>query len=186
MKCFSIKKYLAGILSFCLIIPHAAFATEGSNELYNEHVKKLVLPKSYDFDDNGNVSIIKYDNAPKIWYFYDDKKQLIRENNSLQNKTIIYEYDNRGNILSKTIYDFTYDEIQENVPKECVTYKYDDKDKLVCYNGQEITYDEFGNVLQYKDGWQFKWDNGNMSEASNSENKILCSYNDEGRRTKNR
>lgn len=182
MKKFSFKRYLAGILSLCLILPHTSYACTNDENLYNEHVKKLVLPKSYDFDDNGNVSVIKYDNTPKIWYFYDDKKQLIRENNTLQNETVVYKYDQRGNMLSKTIYDFTCDEIQDKSPKDCMTYTYDAEDKLICYNGQEITYDEFGNVLKYKNGWNFKWDNGTMSEADNSENRITCSYNDEGRR----
>ena len=147
MKRFSIKRYLAGVLSLCLLFPHASYAFTGGDDLYNEHVKKLVLPKSYDFDGSGNVSIIKYDNAPKVWYFYDDKKQLIRENNALQNQTMTYDYDNRGNILNKTIYDFTCDDVRNRTPNKCITYKYNRNDELVYYNGQNITYDEYGNVI---------------------------------------
>lgn len=182
MKKFSVKRYLAGILSLCLFFPHVSYAFTGGDDLCNEHVKKLVLPKSYDFDDNGNVSIIKYNNAPKVWYLYDNKKQLIREDNSLQNQTITYAYDNRGNILNKTIYDFTCDDVQNKTPKTCVTYKYNQDDELVCYNGQKIIYDAHGNVIKYRDGWNFTWDNGKISEAVSPQSSAIYCYNNDGRR----
>lgn len=182
MKRFSIKRYLAGVLSLCLLFPHASYAFTGGDDLYNEHVKKLVLPKSYDFDGSGNVSIIKYDNAPKVWYFYDDKKQLIRENNALQNQTMTYDYDNRGNILNKTIYDFTCDDVRNRTPNKCITYKYNRDDELVYYNGQNITYDEYGNVIKYRDGWNFTWENGKISEAVSPKSSATYGYNDDGRR----
>lgn len=182
MKCTLIKRCLAGILSISLIVSHSSFAFTTNHNLYSEHIKRLVLSKSYDFNEDGNVSVIKHNDMPKIWYFYDDRKQLVRENNSFQNETIIYSYDSRGNILSKNIYDFTCTDIQDTTPKKCIEYKYDDEDQLIYYDGKKITYDRSGNIVKYRDDWSLKWRNGLLSEISNPKSKITYKYNADGER----
>lgn len=182
MKCALIRRCLAGILSISLIGSHSLFAFNTNNKLYSEHINKLVLSKSYDFNDDGNVAVIKHNDMPTIWYFYDDKKQLVRENNAFQNETTIYSYDNKGNILNKSIYDFTCNEIQGVTPKKRIEYRYDDKGRLICYDGKKITYDRHGNIVKYRDGWALKWKNGTLSEASNSKNRIMYTYNSKGER----
>ena len=57
--------------------------------------------------------------------------------------TASYNYDNGGNITSKTVNGTT------------ISYGYADTnwtDKLTSYNGQSITYDAIGNPLSYR-GW---------------------------------
>ena len=92
---------LRSVLSFGLAILMGAqtFASAFSTSA-NQLQEKVV---SYGFYDENCISVIKYDGVPKIQYFYDSKKQLIRENNVIQNKTILYSYDDKGNILNKKV-----------------------------------------------------------------------------------
>ncbi len=69
-------------------------------------------------------------------YEYDDQSQLIREDNLYQNKTIIYTYDNGGNLLSKKEYGYTTaEDLSGLTPSEEIIYTYDStwKDKLFSY-----------------------------------------------------
>ena len=69
----------------------------------------------YTYDKNGSSKTIFYikdtENEKTTEYFYDAVNQLIRENNKVLDKTIKYNYDNGGNILSKEEYSYTTDEI---------------------------------------------------------------------------
>ena len=53
---------------------------------------------------------------------------------------------------------------------------------MVCYNGQKIIYDAHGNVIKYRDGWNFTWDNGKISEAVSPQSSAIYCYNNDGRR----
>ena len=72
--------------------------------------------------------------------------ELVKEHNAKLNKTIEYTYDNGGNLLTKTEYEYK----TTNVIKT-TTYTYDStwKDLLVSYDGKAITTDAIGNVLTY-------------------------------------
>ena len=70
-----------------------------------------------------------------------------------------YSYNNSGNILSRTEYD--YDGSNTRNP-ETVNYSYTDStwgDLLTAYDGQAITYDGIGNPLSYR-GWTMSWQGG--------------------------
>ncbi len=65
----------------------------------------------YAYDDNGNITEITKGGVVQQSYVYDDKSQLVRENNRDINKTIVYEYYGYGNIKKKTEYAFTTGEL---------------------------------------------------------------------------
>ncbi len=93
----------------------------------------------------------------KTKYTYDSFNRLKREDNPILNQTIIYKYDNGGNILLKKIYKYTLSE--ELVGGEVIRYTYKTngwKDQLVNYNGMTIEYDEMGRPYNYGDT-SIKW-----------------------------
>ena len=142
----------------------------------------------YTFDKNGNIKTITYEkgkaNEKATEYFYDALNQLIRENNQTLNKTIKYNYDNGGNILSKEEYGYTDKEILTD-PAKVSAYTYDSiwKDKLTSYEGKAITSDEIGNTTAY-DGWTLTWDRGRELATMIGNGKSLSfTYNENGIRT---
>jgi len=155
-------------------------AAPNSDESINEILSKIVEKfedRSYEYNDSCHISVVKSGGVPKVWYSYDEQGQLIRENNKVLNKTITYSYDCRGNIKNKKIYPFTDCVLENQVPENTIEYKYADLDRMIDYNGQKITYDEFGNSLQYKNGWKFEWKNERtLSTAVKSGNSIQYEY----------
>jgi RHS repeat-associated protein len=100
------------------------------------------------------------------------------------NKTIVYDYDVGGNILSKTEYPYTIGTLV--TATKTINYNYTDanwKDMLTSYDGKEITYDEIGNPLTY-DNYTYSWETGNQL-AGITGNGVTTSYkyNDGGYRT---
>ena len=95
-------------------------------------------------------------------YVYDSLGQLIRENNKNLNKTVIYEYDNNGNIILEYKYDYTLDNNLEN--EEIKTYNYD-KDKLIKCNDLEFIYDDLGNIINY-DNNSLEYENDHLSSGA--------------------
>ncbi len=173
---------LRSVLAFGLAIlmgtqPFASAFSTSANLLQEKTV-------SYDFCNENCISVIKYDGAPKIRYFYDSKKQLIRENNAIQNKTILYSYDANGNILNKKIYPFSNEDIIESNSEKTIEYKYNDVGEMISYNDRSITYDKLGNPISYHNGWTFTWENGKLKKASNPDTNIQYFYGKNGRRIK--
>jgi len=114
---------------------------------------------SYTYEKNGNIETITQD-GEVIKYYYDGLNQLTREDNQLRDKTIIYSYDEGGNLLSKVEYPYTTGD--PGTPTKTINYAYGDtnwKDKLTSYNGKAISYDEIGNPESYDD-WAFTWEAG--------------------------
>ncbi|MBQ4617612.1 MAG: RHS repeat protein [Clostridia bacterium] len=64
---------------------------------------------SYSYDENGNISSIQSPDGSSVTYTYDSLNQLVSEHYSttvgdgspVPHNAISYEYDTRGNILSK-------------------------------------------------------------------------------------
>ena len=138
---------------------------------------------NYTYDANGNIEIITQD-GKRIKYQYNKLNELIREDNQILNKTIVYTYDLGGNILSKVEYPYT-EGVPEN-PTKTITYTYNDsnwKDKLTSFDGKTITYDAIGNPLSY-DGYTFTWEEGRQLKSISKEGlNISYKYNDQGIRT---
>ncbi|NLK96418.1 MAG: DNRLRE domain-containing protein [Clostridiales bacterium] len=137
---------------------------------------------NYTYDSSGRISTV--DNGKKIKYYYDSLGQLSREDNGELNKTIIYSYDNNGNILKVTEYNLTNGGTL-GTPINSNIYNYEDsnwKDKLTSYNGKAITYDSIGNILSYN-GRNYSWKDGRKLSSINDSNlNISYKYNSEGNR----
>jgi RHS repeat-associated protein len=105
--------------------------------------------------------------------------ELIEEDNQVLDKTVVYSYDEGGNITQKR-------ETRHDTGAQTVfAYSYDNtwKDKLVNYNGKQITYDGIGNPLTY-DGYTYTWEEGRQLKSITGNSKsISFKYNDAGIRT---
>ena len=120
----------------------------------------------------------------KVSYSYDSLGQLKRENNVDLDKTIVYTYDNGGNITTKTEYPYTTETALGTATKT-ITYGYDTewKDKLTSYDGQTITYDAIGNPLIYRNGMSFTWQGRQMKNANLNGTSVSYKYNSDGLRS---
>lgn len=142
---------------------------------------------NYTYDNLGNIETISEGENLITKYYYDELNQIIREDNKKQEKTITYEYDKGGNLLSKKEYPYTETDITV-MPTTIIEYLYNNanwKDQLTSFNGKEITYDEIGNIIQYE-GNIYTWQNGKELATIKNERSglnISYKYNDDGVRT---
>jgi len=138
---------------------------------------------TYTHDKYGNIETINTDNKV-IKYTYNTLNELVREDNQVLNKSIYYDYDLAGNMLSKSEYAYTTGEL--GTALNTVTYSYEDtiwKDKLTKYGDKTITYDEIGNIKTY-DGNTFTWEMGKQLAGITGNGKTIgYKYDDSGIRT---
>ncbi len=136
----------------------------------------------YAYDDNGNITQITKNGVVRQSYVYDANNQLIRENDLDANKTIIYTYDNGGNITNRKEYAYTTGTV--GTATDTISYAYDStwKDKLTSYDGQSITYDVIGNPVNYM-GATIDWFGRQMQSYSKGNTSITYKYDSDGLRT---
>ncbi|MEG0775477.1 MAG: hypothetical protein RR409_19320, partial [Clostridium sp.] len=151
-----------------------------------EKIKNGGKEIAYTYDKNGNIETI-LENGKTIKYYYNELNEVIREDNGILGKTIVYSYDIGGNILSKKEYEPIEGEVTAvHSPTKVTNYTYEDsvwRDKLSSYNGKSITYDQIGNPLTY-DGYNFTWEMGRQLKSINGNGKAISyKYNDSGIRT---
>lgn len=140
-----------------------------TNEIATENIDGLKYEYSYDFIDNIK-KLIK--NGKEISYEYDNNNQLIRENNEILNQSIIYEYDDGGNITSRKIYTYSTTSLKELLKEDKYVYGNDNwKDQLTSYNNQLISYDAIGNPINYL-GAKLTWQGRNLLTFEKEGNKI--------------
>lgn len=125
--------------------------TEGSQITY------LTETSTYGYDVNGNIVSVETDEN-RTRYDYDTLNRLIREDNPVLNKTIRYQYDKGGNLLSKKIYPYTVEETRTSPEVKEYIYDCEKRDRLIAYEGKEIAYDSMGRPTTYKDD-EFEWNN---------------------------
>ncbi|MBR1813780.1 MAG: hypothetical protein IJ773_08155 [Lachnospiraceae bacterium] len=119
---------------------------------------------SYTYDNAGNITKIVAGNQT-ITYAYDACNQLIRENNQVLGKTILYTYDLGGNMTSRTEHAYTTGTPGAATKTDTFTYGNAAwKDQMTAYNGTSITYDGSGNPLQYR-GMTFTWQRGRQLQS---------------------
>jgi RHS repeat-associated protein len=138
---------------------------------------------SYTYDANGNIETITR-SGKVIKYTYNSLNELQREDNQELNKTIVYAYDNGGNIATKTEYAYTTGAV--GTATKVYSYLYGDtnwKDKLTSYDGKAITYDNIGNPLTYN-GYTYTWEQGRQLKSINGNGQTIAyKYNSSGIRT---
>lgn len=160
------------------------------NRVSNESNKinnSLASSVNYSYDDFGRISSITSNNKT-VTYEYDDYGRLIRENNQPLDKTIIYGYNNIGNIVSNTTYAYTVATNPATL-RSSKTYEYDStqKDKLITFNGTSIPYNALGCPTSYK-GYSLSWDKGKLVRLSKGniqtgQERYIYNYNAYGQRT---
>ena len=101
------------------------------------------------------------------YYFYDDYGQLIRENNEHYGKTILYTYDNIGNITKAQMYDHTTGNVSGTPTEDTYVYSTSYPDRLTSFNNKSITYDSNGCIKTY-DGWNYTWHRGKLNRIEKS------------------
>ena len=117
------------------------------------------------YDSKGNISSVSGD-CMEVSYQYDHQNRLIRENNLKMDSTYIYEYDNRGNLISKKTYSYTTNQLPTDFKLN--SYTYDDKNRLISINGSVVSYDSLNRPISYK-GNSLTWEeNKLMSYGSNN------------------
>ena len=132
--------------------------------------------RSYTYDDNGNITKIAIsgtDGSKTTTYTYDGLNRLTKEVNGETGNTITYNYDNGGNITSKTKNGST------------ISYSYNSswKDLLTSYNGQSIVYNN-GYPTTYK-GKSLTWSRGKLVTYNNGYGtNFNYTYDVNGRKTK--
>ena len=138
---------------------------------------------TYQYDDNGNIISIS-DGSSLLTYAYDSANQIIRENTTSDDYTKVWTYDNAGNILTATEYDYSTGAL--GFQRDTVQYSYNDDswgDLLTAFDGKQITYDEIGNPLT-KGSTTYTWEHGRqLKSLSDGGETWTYTYNADGLRT---
>ena len=140
---------------------------------------------SYYYSVDGNIVKVIDSADGEIRYQYDDIGQLVREDNTKNNETYVYTYDNAGNITSKKIYTLTAANSTPSSLKSTYSYGYSSSDwgdLLTSYRGTTITYDGIGNPLSYYNGesYVFTWNGRDLATATKGGKSYSFVYNDNG------
>ena len=157
-------------------------------EIYGQNkTAYLSETHTYEYDVNGNITSISDDETINR-YEYDELNRLIREDNRLLNKTIIYKYDRAGNILLKKNYSYNLNNILPSTrPRSINEYIYDcdNRDRLISYDGKLIHYDKMGRPRVYKNN-KLQWNNKGQLLLYENENldKFEYKYDSNGIRYK--
>ena len=160
-----------------------------------------VSTTDYTYDDRGNITSVNYgENNGVVSYEYDDKNQLIRENNQKLGYTYLFYYDYNGNLRYKETRDYTLEltsVIEQTMPLSFENYSFNDADwgdlrtgymlasptqQAVLASGN-TTYDNIGNPLTYYNGktYNFNWIEGRrLSTAIVDGNTYTFKYNQDG------
>ena len=134
----------------------------------------------YAYDKMGNIEKVYENGELAIRYHYDALNRLVREDNKVLDKTIIFVYDNNGNIVKQRQFSFTLKDnvLIEELESADKAYIYDG-DKLLSFNGQACAYDAIGNPTTYC-GKTATWAKGRQLVSYDGH---TFTYDGQGRRT---
>jgi len=113
----------------------------------------------YAYDKNGNISEIRENGRLSVRYDYDGLNRIVREDNVRLNRSVTFDYDTNGNILSKNTYPLSNS--IDLISGEEIRYGYagtGNRDRLTSFNGETFEYDVLGNPTVYRNN-DLKWDN---------------------------
>ena len=117
----------------------------------------LEKTEKLSYDPNGNYT--RYgDNT----YEYDGIGRLTRENNADLNKSFTYEYDTRGNVISKK--EYAYTRITLGAVVSTQNYTYNGYDRLT---NTGYVYDNLGNPTSYN-GKTLTWKGNSLNSFAKS------------------
>ena len=133
---------------------------------------------SYKYDNLGNITHIYHNDLLKNKYFYNCYNELIKEYDYVNNRKIVYTYDEHSNMVSKQYYKLDDFSIEKQE-----TFKYtngDWIDQLSYYNDQKIDYDGLGNIISIGD-YNLSWINGRqLKQITNLNDCYSYKYSKEG------
>ncbi len=162
------------------------YSTDGKIIKIENITSKGTNEITYDYDYYGNIEYVTINGVTTYHYYYDIKDELIRVDDAENNMTVTYSYDGSGNILLKSVYEYTTESLDGLTPVDTTIYLYENsdfKDQLTSYNGMIIEYDALGNPLSYL-GWTMSWVDGRrLSEMSDGTTYISFKYDEAGIRT---
>ena len=135
----------------------------------------------YQYDSKGNIREIVQSGSSgtnSIIYTYDAANQLIREANPFAGYTWIMTYDDAGNMLSRTKYEYaaSYENAAGfQISEQTFTYgKNGWGDVLTGINGTTVASDAIGNIIN--DGAStYTWKNGRQL-ATSTKNGVTWTY----------
>ncbi len=139
---------------------------------------------SYTYDNLGRITAEtdSVDTSRNVQYQYDAFGQLSRENNKTLDKTIIYSYNNIGNLTSVKTYAYTTAATPSGTyTEQAYTYDGTHKDRLTVCGAQEITYNSLGCPTGYY-GKELSWSKGKLSALALGPTTYRFSYNASGQR----
>ena len=135
---------------------------ENSLDLVKEHDVRIgdaISTTEYEYDVSGNITSIKRDEY-ETRYRYDELGRLVREDNPVLDKTVVYKYDAGGNILLKKEYKYSLEDRLYSPTITSYTYaSKGNKDQLINFNGEKISYDVMGRpttIGDHKLAWNKK------------------------------
>ena len=136
---------------------------------------------NYTYDDMGRIKSVS-NGSYAVSYQYDIFGRLVRENNPKFNKTILYRYDNNGNITSRQegVYTLSTPTINKT---NIFEYSSSIPDLLVDYDG--IPVNNLNGLIAEYDGTEYEWIRGGLlSKLSYSSSQYVnYDYNADGIRT---
>ena len=152
------------------------------------YTKNNTADKTVDlsYDTKYNISEIKENSVSKNKYTYDTYNRLIREDNKDLNKSIVYTYDDNGNLLTRQKYAYTTGALAAVTSTDTFSYggKYN---QLTSYNGTSTSINYAGEIkklngytLNYSNSRLSGFNKGTLATGTNTYN---LTYDNEGRRT---
>ena len=139
----------------------------------------------YTYDAANRITRIAEYGDDVACYTYDAQGQLIREDNAAANKTWIYTYDNYGNILTKSTYAFSTDDLEFlGSPSSVKTWSY--TSSALGKQLSHVDYDAIGNPIFDGDrAWSYTWNGRLLTEIMGDGGSPIfrARYNQDGIRT---
>lgn len=141
---------------------------------------------TYTYDVHGRI--VKEEDGVgvgrKNTYTYDGFGQLVRENNKLLDKTLVYDYNDIGNVIKVTVYGYTEGALGSVLSSKTFDYNTAKKDQLAVYNGSMLTYDANGclktapgTVMNISGTVTYGWTGGRLTSASWGSTPLnACTY----------
>lgn len=121
---------------------------------------------TYSYNATGNITSITRSQSDSqvtssITYEYDLSCRLIRENNPYFGESYLYNYDAKGNIVSKQVFAYSTGSLINPISTQTYNYDLYCPDRLVSHGTELFTYDNYGNPIMYRDAYLW-WYRGNL------------------------